>query len=223
MRILVIEDEHKAADYIKLGLTQEAYQVDVAYEGQEGLHMALEYNYDLIIQDIMLPNLNGWEILKKIRTKNQTIPIILLTACDSIEDRVKGLNLGADDYLVKPFAFSELLARVQARLRRKTTSVSNIIKLAHLEVDFNRQIVKSAGKRLELSAKEFSLLSLLLHRRGQVLSRTIIAEQVWDINFDSDTNIIDVAIKRLRAKLEDKEHQLIKTIRGRGYCIENEE
>lgn len=223
MRILIIEDEQKAADYIKLGLSQEGYIVDAVYNGQDGLHQALEYHYDLIIQDIMLPDLDGWSILKKVRKKDQNTPILLLTACDSIDDRVKGLNLGADDYLVKPFAFSELLARVQARLRRKPTNNQQTIKIDQLEINFDRQVVKLQGKRLELSAKEFSLLSLLLRRRGEILSRTIIAENVWDIHFDSDTNIVDVAIKRLRAKIHDKEHNVIRTIRGRGYCIEAEQ
>jgi len=184
--------------------------------------MAQEMQYDLIILDIMLPILDGWSILKKVRSKDKTIPILLLTARDSVDDRVKGLNEGADDYLVKPFVFSELLARIQALLRRGKKPQENCIKIRDLEIDLLKRKVRRGKKRVDLSPKEFNLLSLLARHLGQTLSRTFISEQVWDMNFDSDSNIVDVSIKRLRAKIGDSGGQkLIRTVRGSGYVIED--
>ena len=222
MRILVIEDEAKAAQFVKKGLTESGYTVDIAHDGEEGLFMALETDYQLIILDIMLPKRDGWYVLEKFRQQNHMTPILLLTARDAVDDRVKGLNLGADDYLPKPFVFSELLARVQALLRRGGNIQQNdILKIADLEVDLIKHRVIRKGKRIELSPKEFSLLSLLMRRQGQTLSRTVIAEQVWDMNFDSDTNIVDVAVKRLRNKVDDPfTKKLIHTARGIGYVLE---
>ena len=222
MRILVIEDEAKAAQFVKKGLTESGYTVDIAHDGEEGLCMALETDYQLIILDIMLPKRDGWYVLEKFRQQNHMTPILLLTARDAVDDRVKGLNLGADDYLPKPFVFSELLARVQALLRRGGNIQQNdILKIADLEVDLIKHRVIRKGKRIELSPKEFSLLSLLMRRQGQTLSRTVIAEQVWDMNFDSDTNIVDVAVKRLRNKVDDPfTKKLIHTARGIGYVLE---
>lgn len=222
MRILVIEDEAKAAQFVKKGLTEAGYTVDIAHDGEEGLFMALETDYQLIILDIMLPKRDGWYVLEKFRQQNHMTPILLLTARDAVDDRVKGLNLGADDYLPKPFVFSELLARVQALLRRGGNIQQNdILKIADLEIDLIKHRVTRKGKRIELSPKEFSLLSLLMRRQGQTLSRTVIAEQVWDMNFDSDTNIVDVAVKRLRNKVDDPfSNKLIHTARGIGYVLE---
>lgn len=222
MRILVIEDEAKAAQFVKKGLTESGYTVDIAHDGEEGLFMALETDYQLIILDIMLPKRDGWYVLEKFRQQNHMTPILLLTARDAVDDRVKGLNLGADDYLPKPFVFSELLARVQALLRRGGNIQQNdILKIADLEIDLIKHRVTRKGKRIELSPKEFSLLSLLMRRQGQTLSRTVIAEQVWDMNFDSDTNIVDVAVKRLRNKIDDPfSKKLIHTARGIGYVLE---
>ena len=222
MRILVIEDEAKAAQFVKKGLTEAGYTVDIAHDGEEGLFMALETDYQLIILDIMLPKRNGWYVLEKFRQQNHITPILLLTARDAVDDRVKGLNIGADDYLPKPFVFSELLARVQALLRRGGNIQQNdILKIADLEIDLIKHRVTRKGKRIELSPKEFSLLSLLMRRQGQTLSRTVIAEQVWDMNFDSDTNIVDVAVKRLRNKVDDPfPNKLIHTARGIGYVME---
>lgn len=221
MRILLIEDEKKAAEYIKLGLSQSGYIVDMAVNGIDGLFLAQESNYDAIVLDIMLPGLDGWNVLTRIRELNKQTPIILLTACDALDERVRGLNIGADDYLVKPFAFSELLARIQALLRRGHNQQIEIIQIGDLEIDLTKHKVKRKNKKIELSPKEFSLLVLFAKRQGQILSRTIIAEQIWDMNFDSDTNLVDVAIKRLRDKIQDtQENRLIHTVRGLGYLFE---
>lgn len=222
MRLLVVEDEDKAAQFLKKGLGEAGYVVDTANNGLDGFYMAQEVNYDLIVLDIMLPKMDGWAVLEKLRQIDQETPVLLLTARDGIEDRVKGLNLGADDYLVKPFVFSELQARVHALLRRgKVQQQTNILALDNLEVDVMQRKITRGGKRIVLSPKEFSLLSLLLRRQGQVLSRTVIAEQVWDMNFDSDTNVVDVAVKRLRNKIDDPfETKLIHTARGIGYVME---
>lgn len=224
MRLLLIEDEVKAAEQIKLGLTQSEYSVDIAHDGQVGLTLAQAQPYDLIILDIMLPGLDGFSVLKLLREHNQSVPVLLLTARDAIEDRVLGLNLGADDYLVKPFAFSELLARVQALLRRGAKPVMNVIKVADLEIDLFNRKVKKAGERIDLTPKEFALLALLIKHQGHTLSRMTIAEQVWDIHFASDSNVIDVAVKRLRQKIGDStERRLIHSVRGRGYVFEDRE
>jgi two-component system copper resistance phosphate regulon response regulator CusR len=220
MRILLVEDEKKASEYIKIGLSQAGYIVDLADNGQDGLFLAQEHDYDAIILDIMLPILDGWTVLTQLRQTDKTTPILLLTARDALDDRVQGLNLGADDYLVKPFAFSELLARVQALLRRGKKQQIEVLKVSDLEIDLVKHKVKKKGKRIELSPKEFALLALFVRRQGQVLSRTVIAEQVWDMNFDTDTNLVDVSIKRLRDKV-DGNHKLIHTVRGLGYVFED--
>ena len=220
MRILVIEDEPKLADYLKKGLSEQSHVVDLARDGVNGLHLALEVAYDLIVLDVMLPGVDGFGILAAVRANKDT-PILMLTARDAVEDRVRGLEGGADDYLVKPFAFSELLARVQALLRRGRSQEPTVFRLADLELDLARRKVARGGRRLDLTAKEFNLLALLLRRQGQVLSRTTLAEQVWDMNFDSDTNVIEVAIKRLRVKIDEGyEPKLIRTVRGMGYVLE---
>ena len=223
MRILVIEDDAKLAGYLKKGLGQSGYVVDVARDGIDGRHLAVEGEYDLVLLDVMLPGLDGFAVLAALR-KTKQMPVLMLTARDKVEDRVRGLRDGADDYLVKPFSFSELLARVEALLRRgggKAPSTASVLQLGDLELDLARRKAHRAGQRLELTAKEFSLLALLLGRHGEVLSRTVLAEQVWDVNFDSDTNVIEVAIRRLRAKLDDPfPRKLLHTVRGMGYVLE---
>jgi two-component system, OmpR family, copper resistance phosphate regulon response regulator CusR len=220
MRILIIEDEAKTAAYARKGLTEHGYVVDVSNNGIDGRHLALSSDYDLIVLDVMLPGVDGWTVLADIRTAKQT-PVLYLTARDEVADRVKGLELGADDYLVKPFAFSELLARVRTVLRRGAKNGSDILRLADLEIDPVKRRVTRAGQRIELTAKEFVLLEFLVRHAEEVLSRTQIAEQVWDMNFDSDTNVVEVAIRRLRAKIDDPfDTKLIRTIRGMGYVLE---
>jgi len=223
MRLLVIEDEPKLADYLRKGLSENGHVVDVARDGIEGRHLATHGEYDLVLLDLMLPGVDGFGVLKALREKSAT-PVLMLTARDKVEDRVRGLQEGADDYLVKPFAFSELLARVGALLRRGgngSAQAATHLRLADLEVDLVSRRAMRADKRLDLTAKEFSLLSLLLRRRGQVLSRTTLTEQVWDMNFDSDTNVVEVAVRRLRAKLDDPfAPKLLHTVRGMGYVLE---
>lgn len=221
MRILIIEDEIKTAKFLQKGLQEEGFIAEVANDGQEGLFMATSENFDLIILDVMLPKLNGWQVMEKLHETGQDIPVLFLTARDSVEDKVKGLQLGADDYLVKPFAFSELLARVQTLLRRTQTRQPEKLQVADLEIDPSRHRAYRAGQRLDLTPKEFSLLALFIRRQGQLLSRTLIAEQVWDMNFDSDTNVVDVAVRRLRQKMDDPfPKKLIHTVRGVGYVME---
>ncbi len=223
MRILIVEDEQKTAAYLKKGLSENGFVVDTASEGNAGLSLARLNEYDLIILDIMLPGRDGWSVLSEIRQRGKGTPVLFLTAKDSVQDRVKGLELGADDYLVKPFAFSEFLARVRTVLRRGPARQPDILKVADLEIDLLKHRATRQGKRLDLTPKEFLLLTLLARRRGEVLSRTLIAEQVWDMNFDSDTNIVDVAVRRLRGKVDDPfEKKLIQTVRGVGYIIEND-
>lgn len=224
MRILIVEDQVKTGDYLRQGLTESGFVVDVARNGLDGQHLALTGEYDVIVLDVMLPGVDGWQVLGEMRRQGKRTPVLFLTARDKIEDRVKGLELGADDYLVKPFAFSELLARVRALIRRGAAHEPEILRAADLEVDLLRRRVTRAGKRIALTAKEFALLVLLMRRRGEVLSRTLIAEQVWDMNFESDTNVVEVAVRRLRAKVDDPfEHKLIHTIRGMGYVLEERE
>ena len=223
MKILIVEDEPKTGDYLKQGLVEAGFSVDLLRDGTDGLHHALTESFDLAILDVMLPGLDGWGILGGIRRAGKDMPVLFLTARDAVDDRVKGLELGADDYLVKPFAFSELLARVRTLLRRgaKTTG-AEFLRVADLELDLLRRRVTRAGKRIDLTAKEFALLELLLRRQGEVLPRSLIASQVWDMNFDSDTNVIEVAVRRLRAKVDDSfEPKLIRTVRGMGYVLEN--
>jgi two-component system, OmpR family, copper resistance phosphate regulon response regulator CusR len=229
MRLLIVEDDVKLGDYLRRGLTECAYVVDVARTGLLGLDLLRTGEYDLVLLDVMLPGLDGFAVLKALRQmegKTGQIPVLMLTARDKVEDRVSGLQSGADDYLVKPFAFSELLARAGALLRRGLASTSSTspttLTLADLEVNLVTRKIHRAGRRIDLTAKEFVLLSLLLRRRGQILPRATIAEQVWDINFDSDTNVIEVAIRRLRSKLDDPfEAKLLHTVRGMGYVLED--
>jgi two-component system copper resistance phosphate regulon response regulator CusR len=225
MRLLVIEDESKLAGYLHKGLSENGYVVDVAANGIDGRHLALEGAYDLVLLDVMLPGIDGFGVLKAIRAGGNAAPVLMLTARDKVDDRVRGLQEGADDYLVKPFAFSELLARVGALLRRGNGNGNGLttqLKLADLEVDLASRKARRANQRLDLTAKEFTLLSLLLRRRGQVLSRTTLAEQVWDMNFDSDTNVVEVAVRRLRSKIDDPfPVKLLHTVRGMGYVLED--
>ncbi|MBP6029669.1 MAG: heavy metal response regulator transcription factor [Piscinibacter sp.] len=225
MKLLIVEDEAKLADYLRKGLAEEGYVVEVAGNGIDGLHMATEGNHDLIVLDTMLPGIDGLGLLAALRQSKQT-PVIMLTARHRVEDRVRGLKAGADDYLVKPFAFSELVARIEVLLRRAAGAApapdALLLSLGDLQVDLARRRAVRAGQRLELSAKEFQLLTLLMRRKGEVLSRTEIAEQVWDVNFDHGTNVIDVAIRRLRGKLDlPFEHPLLHTVRGMGYVLED--
>jgi two-component system copper resistance phosphate regulon response regulator CusR len=223
MKILIVEDEPKTGDYLKQGLTEAGFTVDLVRDGADGLHLALTESHDLAILDVMLPGLDGWTLLAGIRRAGKDLPVLFLTARDAVDDRVKGLELGADDYLIKPFAFSELLARVRTLLRRgQKAPTAPFLKVADLELDLLRRRVSRAGKRIDLTAKEFALLELLLRRQGEVLSRSLIASQVWDMNFDSDTNVIEVAMRRLRVKVDDDfEPKLIRTVRGMGYVLED--
>jgi two-component system copper resistance phosphate regulon response regulator CusR len=222
LKILVIEDEPKTGDYLRQGLQEAGFLVDLARDGRDGLHDALTADYDLVILDVMLPGIDGWSVLRGIRAAGIEIPVLFLTARDQVDDRVHGLELGADDYLVKPFAFAELLARVRTLLRRGGKSKEpEFLRAADLELDLMRRRVTRCGKRIDLTAKEFALLELLLRRQGEVLPRSLIASQVWDMNFDSDTNVIEVAVRRLRAKVDDDfEPKLIRTVRGMGYVLE---
>jgi two-component system copper resistance phosphate regulon response regulator CusR len=220
MRALIIEDETKTASYLRKGLTESGFVVDTASDGEEGLHQALESAYDVIVCDVMLPRMDGWAIVSRLRERGVATPILLLTARDAVPDRVRGLELGADDYLVKPFAFSELLARIRSVLRRGSSRPLETYQVADVQIDVVRHRATRSGRELNLSPKEFALLSLFVRRAGEVLSRTIIAEQVWDMNFDSDTNVVDVAVRRLRQKVDDPfDQKLIHTIRGVGYVL----
>ena len=226
MKILVVEDEVKLADYLHKGLTEEGFVVDVATNGVDGLYLATETDYDAIVLDRMLPGIEGMSVLAALRRSKRTTPVLMLTAMGRVQDRVSGLQNGADDYLVKPFAFSELVARIQVLLRRaapaRPAADAALLKLADLEVDLLRRKAVRAGKRLDLTAKEFTLLTLLLSRQGQVLSRTAIAEQVWDMHFDSGTGVVEVAIRRLRGKLDAPfDRPLLHTVRGMGYVLED--
>lgn len=223
MRVLLVEDEAKLAEYVRKGLSENGFVVDVAKDGIDGKHLALHGEYDLVVLDVMLPGIDGFGVLKALRESRNT-PVLMLTARDRVEDRVKGLQDGADDYLVKPFAFSELLARLQALGRRGvrvSAEEANVLRLGPLELDMTKRKATREGKRLELTSKEFILLTLFLRRQGEVLSRTVLAEQVWDMNFDGDTNAVEVAIRRLRAKMDDPfEHKMLRTVRGMGYVLE---
>jgi two-component system, OmpR family, copper resistance phosphate regulon response regulator CusR len=217
MSILVIEDDLKTGDYLKKGLRESGYAVDLARTGTDGLHMALEQPYDLVILDVMLPGLDGWQIMTALRAKRD-LPVIFLTARDHLNDRIRGLELGADDYLVKPFSFTELLLRIRTLLRRGVVREEEFFQIADLHLDVLRRKVTRLGITINLTNKEFQLLHLLVKRQGEALSRTQIASQVWDMNFDSDTNVVDVAIKRLRAKIDlPFEKKLIHTVRSIGY------
>lgn len=223
MKILIVEDEPKTGEYLRQGLNEAGFVADLAANGSDGLHLALHGEYDLVILDVMLPELDGWQVLASLRRRGLDMPVLFLTARDQVEDRVKGLELGADDYLVKPFSFAELLARVRTILRRGRGGGldSNVLRVADLELDLLRRRVTRGGKRIDLTAKEFGLLELLMRRQGEVLPRSLIASQVWDMNFDSDTNVIEVAMRRLRLKVDDGQPvKLIQTVRGMGYVLE---
>lgn len=220
MRILVIEDEKKTASYLKKGLSEEGYTVDVAGDGEDGLHAALTQDYDLIILDVMLPKRDGWSVISELRKNGKQTMTLMLTARDGTNEKVKGLDLGADGYMVKPFAFSELTALIRSIFRRGPGRAPEVARIGDLDVDFFQHRAKRNNQNLNLTPKEFALLSLLVRRAGEVISRTILTEQVWGLDFDSDTNIVDVHIRRLRAKVDDPfEKKLIHTVRGMGYVL----
>ncbi|MCO4855055.1 heavy metal response regulator transcription factor [Herbaspirillum huttiense F1] len=219
MAILVIEDDPKTGDYLRKGLRESGYAVDLARTGSDGLHMALEQDYDLVVLDVMLPGLDGWQVMSALRSKRD-LPVLFLTAKDQVEDRIRGLQLGADDYLVKPFSFTELVLRIRTLLRRGVTREAEVYEIADLQLDHVRHKVTRQGIHIALTNKEFMLLHLLIKRRDEALSRSVIASQIWDMNFDSDTNVVDVAIKRLRAKIDAPfEKKLIHTVRSVGYMF----
>ena len=221
MRILIIEDEKKTAAFLREGLTEAGFIADVAEDGEEGRFRALNMDYDLIILDAMLPRLDGWSIVADVRRSGKSMPVLFLTARGEVQDRVRGLELGADDYLVKPYAFTELLARVRALLRRRAERQPEVLQIADLRLDLLARRAQRGALKLDLAPKEFALLSLLARRQGEVLSRWVIAEQVWDMNFDSDSNVVDVAVRRLRRKVDDPfPVKLIHTVRGMGYVLE---
>lgn len=220
MRILLVEDEPKAGEYLRKGLTESGFIVDWVRTGPDGLHWAIAEIYDLIVLDVMLPGMDGWHVIQELR-KTQETPVLFLTARDDVEDRIKGLELGADDYLVKPFAFAELVVRIRTLLRRGPIREFARLEIADMEIDVLKRRVTRGGERIDLTAKEFALLHLLVKRQGEVLSRSLIASQVWDMNFDSDTNVVDVAVRRLRAKVDEPyPRKLIHTVRGMGYVLE---
>lgn len=220
MRILVVEDEPKAGEYLRKGLTESGFIVDWARTGTDGLHLAQAQTYDVIVLDVMLPGMDGWRVVQELRRTRET-PVLFLTARDDVADRIKGLELGADDYLVKPFAFAELVVRIRTLLRRGPMRESERIAIGGLDIDVLKRRVTRGGDRIDLTAKEFALLHLLAKRHGEVLSRPLIASQIWDMNFDSDTNVVDVAVRRLRAKVDEPyPRKLIHTVRGMGYVLE---
>ena len=222
MKILIVEDEKKAAAYLRKGLAENGFVVDHADDGEDALQLGRSGSYGLIVLDVMLPSRDGWSVLAELRRAGVQTPVLFLTARDALPDRVKGLNLGADDYLVKPFAFSELLARVRSILRRGPTRREETLRRGDLEIDLVRHRAARAGKKLDLTPKEFALLSFLVRRGGEVLSRTAIAEEVWDMNFDGGTNVVDVHVRRLRSKVDDPfDRKLIHTVRGMGYVLDD--
>ncbi len=222
MRILVVEDDPKTSTYLKKGLTENSFIVDTADNGTDGLFYARNYPYNLVILDLMLPLLNGFHIVKSIRAENKVLPLLMLSGCDAVEDRIQGLQLGADDYLTKPFSFSELLARINCLLRRSTTIQHPlIINIADLEINLREHKVSRAGERIVLTPKEFALLALLAKHQGELLSRSVITEHVWDMDFNCDTNVVDVMIRRIRNKVDAPfKQKLIHTLRGVGYVME---
>lgn len=223
MKVLIVEDERKTADYLQQGLSEQGCMVDVAYDGIDGQHLALHYDFDVIVLDAMLPGLDGFAILRSLRSVKST-PVIMLTARDSVEDRVKGLREGADDYLIKPFSFIELLARLQVLARRGRAQESTLLRVGELQIDMISRKAMRGRQRLDLTAKEFALLAVLARHQGEILSKTAIAEMVWDMNFDSNTNVVEVAIKRLRAKIDVPfDAPLLHTVRGMGYVLEERE
>ena len=224
MRLLIVEDETKTGDYLHQGLSEAGFNVVLARNGLDGHHLAMTETFDLILLDVMLPDVDGWKICQSLRDAGNQTAILFLTARDQVEDRVKGLELGADDYLVKPFAFAELLARVRSLLRRGNRPVQESLAVADLQIDIIKRQAIRAGQKISLTNREFALLELLASRKGEVLPRSLIASQVWDMNFDSDTNVIDVAIRRLRRKIDDPfEPKLIHTVRGMGYRLDDDD
>ncbi|SAK92766.1 two component heavy metal response transcriptional regulator [Caballeronia arationis] len=220
MRILLIEDEQKMTSYLHKGLTEASFNVDVATNGKDGLFLALHEDFDIVVLDVMLPQLDGFEVLRRLRQQKST-PVLLLTARDTVEDKVKGLELGADDYLSKPFAYAEFLARIKSLLRRSPRGARDVINIADLEIELFKRRARRGNVRIDLTAQEFALLQLMAERQGEVLTRTFITSQLWDMNFDSDTNVVDVAMKRLRAKIDAPfERKLLHTVRGMGYVLE---
>ncbi|MDS1822717.1 heavy metal response regulator transcription factor [Vibrio parahaemolyticus] len=225
MKILIVEDEHKAGEYLQKGLIESGYVVDLVHDGVDGLYHSTSEEYDLILLDIMLPKLDGWQVLNTLRSSGIHTPVIMLTAKEQVEDRVRGFELGANDYVVKPYAFAELLARVQNVFRHhiaaQVVASPQTLRVADLELDMIKRVATRAGQSMSLTAKEYALLELLMRKTGQVLSRTTIASLVWDMNFDSYTNVIDVAVKRLRSKVDKPfDKPLIHTVRGMGYKLE---
>jgi len=221
MKLLIVEDEQKTSTYLRKGLAENGFVVDVAATGEEGLHLARTGDYDLIVLDVMLPDRDGWSVLTELRRSGKHTPVLFLTARDTVQDRVKGLHHGADDYLVKPFAFSELLARIRSVLRRGQARRVELLHVGDLEIDLLRRKATRGGRPLDLTAKEFALLSLFAQHPGEVLSRTLIAEQVWDMNFESDTSVVDMHVSRLRAKIDQPfPTKLLHTVRGAGYALE---
>jgi two-component system copper resistance phosphate regulon response regulator CusR len=221
MRVLLVEDESKAARFLVKGLKEQGFFTDVAETGTAGLRLAESNSYDIILLDIMLPGMDGWEVLRILRFKGNQTPVIFLTAKDAVDERVRGLEMGGDDYLVKPYAFSELLARIHTVLRRGQVVQAEVLRVADLELDIRAMRATRAGRRIDLTPKEFALLALLMRRTGQVLSRTLIAERIWNLEFDNESNVVDVHIRRLRAKIDEPfEQKLIHTLRGAGYILE---
>ena len=222
MRILIVEDEEKMLSYLRKGLTEASYGVSTATNGEDGLFLALNEHFDLLILDVMLPCMGGFEVLRRLRETKKT-PVLLLTARDSVEDKVAGLELGADDHLAKPFAYAELLARIRSLLRRTQQDGREVLQIADLEIDLIKRRVRRTGTRIDLTAQEFALLQLLAEREGEILTRAFITSQVWDMNFDSDTNVVDVAVRRLRQKVDEPfSRPLIHTVHGVGYRCEAE-
>lgn len=223
MKILIIEDEIKTGKYLQKALSSTGFMTEVVGDGRDGLHRSMTDYYDLIILDVKLPGINGWHILRKMRQVDNQTPVMILSACGHVDDRIRGLDFGADDYLIKPFSFHELLARARALLRRKSSSIEpDILKIGDLEIDLKRRCAKRGDKQISLTAKEFALLELLMRREGEVLSRSMIASHVWDMNFDADTNVVDVVVCRLRTKIGETEStRLIHTVRNMGYMLEN--